>query len=394
MSLLHLAIAQFRPRKGDVSGNIRRIGEVLAQASALDPRPQVVQFPESALSGYFVEGGVRELSLTTAEVAERVAEAYRAAAPNANPIDVVLGYYERSEGTLYNSIAYLRCDPASDGAAEVLHVHRKNFLPTYGMFDEERFVERGYGVRAFDTPWGRAAMLVCEDAWHSLTGLIAALDGAQLVFVSAAAPARGAFERVEGDTVPATVARWDRLIRDIAEEQGVYVTLANLVGSEGGKMFQGSSCVMGPRGDTRARAPVWEEALLTASVDLDDIARARADAPMLSDVRTALPTLRAELDRAFEGARAKPDAPPATAKSASKPRTVSAPTGVTPAPLVLVAGGDRSRGTPPPLLIHAPMLEEWLLAFQTVKGCYGFVVRPHDADTFIARLRELAQRSA
>src|ERR1019366_4954671 len=68
-----------------------------------------------------------------------------------------------------------------------------------------------------------------------------------------------------------------------------------------GKMFQGSSLVMGPRGDTRARGPVWDEALLTASVDLDDITRARADAPLLSDLRTALPALRGELDRAFEG---------------------------------------------------------------------------------------------
>ena len=102
MSLLHLAIAQFRPRKGDISGNFRRIGEILAQASALDPRPQVVQFPESALSGYFVEGGVRELSLTTAEVAEGLAGAFRAAG-GTGEMDVVIGYYERSEGTLYNS---------------------------------------------------------------------------------------------------------------------------------------------------------------------------------------------------------------------------------------------------------------------------------------------------
>ena len=48
----------------------------------------------------------------------------------------------------------------------IYHVHRKVFLPTYGLFDEERFVERGHEIRAFDTPWGRAAMLVCEDAWH------------------------------------------------------------------------------------------------------------------------------------------------------------------------------------------------------------------------------------
>jgi NAD+ synthetase len=368
MTLLHLAIAQFRPRKGDLPGNLRRVGEVLAQAAALDPRPDVVQFPETALSGYFVEGAVREMAMSTADASAGVAAAYRAAAPGAPPIDVIIGFYETFEGNLHNSVMYARVDGAGErGTAVVRHVHRKNFLPTYGMFDEERFVERGYGVRAFDTPWGRAAMLVCEDAWHSLTGLIAALDGAQVVFVSSAAPARGTHETDDGESVPATVSRWTRLIRDIAEEHGIFVTLANLVGSEGGKVFQGSSLVMGPRGDTRARAPVWDEALLTASIDLDDITRARADAPLLSDVKAALPALRQELDRALEGnrepesrdgaeaAEMSPAARPAPVTAAPRPHPASA--------LPLVRSGDLSRGAPPPLEIDPRLVEQWLVAF-------------------------------
>ena len=65
------------------------------------------------------------------------------------------------------------------------------FLPTYGVFDEERFVEAGRSVQAFDTRWGRAAILICEDAWHSFTPMLAALDGAQLIIVPSASPARG-----------------------------------------------------------------------------------------------------------------------------------------------------------------------------------------------------------
>ena len=143
MPLLHLAIAQFRPRKGDVQGNLRRVGEVLAQAAALEPRPHVVQFPETALSGYFVEGGVREMALTAAELAAGVAAAYQGP-----PIDAVIGFYEKLDGDLHNSLAYVRCG----SAVEILHIHRKTFLPTYGLFDEERFVERGYTIRAFDAP--------------------------------------------------------------------------------------------------------------------------------------------------------------------------------------------------------------------------------------------------
>jgi NAD+ synthase (glutamine-hydrolysing) len=371
MPPLHIAIAQFRPRKGDLAGNLARIGEVLAQASTLDPRPDVVQFPETAISGYFVEGAVREMALTTDDLAGRLAESYAAAGGSTHPMDVVIGYYEQLDGNLHNSVMYVRVRGGEKGTsrADVIHVHRKNFLPTYGMFDEERFVERGYGVRAFNAPWGRAAMLVCEDAWHSLTGLIAALDGAHVVFVSSAAPARGAFERGDGDSVPATVARWTRLIRDIAEEHGIYVTLANLVGSEGGKMFQGSSLVMGPRGDMRARAPVWDEALLTATVDLDDITKARADSPLLSDLRTMLPILRPELDRVTLGARevdsASPTRDDVRAADGPAPAKGNHPRAAirVPDPLIVVSPGDISRGAPPSLAIDARLVEEWLTAF-------------------------------
>ena len=351
MPLLHIAIAQFRPRKGDVQGNLRRVGEVLAQAVALEPRPHIVQFPETALSGYFVEGGVREMALTADELAAGIATAYRGP-----PIDAIVGFYEKHDGDLHNSLAYMRCG----SGAEILHIHRKTFLPTYGLFDEERFVERGYEVRAFDAPWGRAAMLICEDAWHSLTGLIAALDGAHMVFVSSASPARGAFERTDGDAVPGSVARWDRLIHDIADEHGVFVTLSALVGSEGGRMFQGGSLVVGPRGDTRARAPVFEESLLTASVDLEDITKARADLPLLSDMRTLLPKLKSELERSLGAAGPKTeDRRPRTVDSglpSSAPKT-------NPSSLSVVAGGDLSRGSPPPLEIDPALVESWLVTF-------------------------------
>ncbi len=360
MPTLRLAIAQFRPRKGDVPANLARAGEVLAQAAALDPHPQIVQFPEAILSGYFVEGGIRENAMTADDVVRALDGYWRAAARPGSAIDVMVGFYERHDGTLYNSALYARL-----GGPEpvLLHVHRKNFLPTYSLFDEERFMERGYDVRAFDTVWGRAAMLVCEDAWHSLTGTIAALDGAQVIFVSAAAVARGTHPRGDGVDGPGTVTRWERLIKDIAEEHGVFCTLANLVGSEGGKMFQGASLVAGPRGDIRARAPIWDEALLVTDIDLDDLARSRADAPMLSDLKVAMPYLAAELKRAVYAPRLSP-----------KPRVVTRPTHPDVAPpraaaspegtgLPVVVPADGGRAAPPPLMLDAPMVERWLVQF-------------------------------
>lgn len=361
--MLTIAVPQFRPRKGDVSGNLDRIAGLIAQAAALEPAPQLVVFAETVLSGYFVEGGVRELAMTATQLAAALETRLAAVAPGLPAMDVVLGFYETHEGTPYNSAACIAIGGAR--AAQVRHVHRKNFLPTYGLFDEERFVDRGYGVRAFDTSWGRAAILICEDAWHSLTGTIAALDGAQLICVVAAAPARGAAPRDDGSAGPGSVARWERLVRDIAEEHGVFTVLANLVGSEGGRMFQGGSMVVGPRGDVRVRAPVFDEALLTASVDLGDLARVRSDLPLLSDLRGALPFLRKELDRALGLLP-----PEETKLPAAPPRAAAAPAPAgQPAELLqvgqlpVVAGGERARGTPPSLDIDARLVEQWLVAF-------------------------------
>ena len=381
-STLDLAIVQFRPRKGNYASNIARIGGLLARAATLSPKPAVVQFPETAATGYFVEGGVRDLAVTAGELARDLDAAYRQALREPQPVDVVLGFYEKWRDTLYNSAAYVRL---GRGEPEILHVHRKNFLPTYGLFDEERFVERGLEMRAFDTPWGRAAILVCEDAWHSLSGTVAALDGAQLIFLSSAAPARGVWPREDATPGPASVARWERLVRDIAEEHGVFVTFSNLVGSEGGKMFPGASMLMGPRGDIRSRAPVWEEAMLVATIDLGDLARARSDVPLLADLRTALPHLRDLLDdvdrehvrppvewdavpSSDNGARAPASTVTSgTAPALSPPSSLGAATdaatnGAT-VDVCIVHGGEVARGAPPPLDIDPSLVEQWLIAF-------------------------------
>ena len=302
-----IAVVQFKPVKGEYAANVARIGRLLADCAELDPRPDVVLLPETATTGYFVEGGVRELAVTAGTAARDLDRAYRDACAargrEAVPLDAVVGFYEVWRDTLYNGALYATFGVEADGAPIVRHVHRKLFLPTYGLFDEERFVERGLDLRAFDAPWGRAAILVCEDAWHSFTGTIAALDGAQVVFVLSAAPARGVWPRGDDVPGPASVARWERLVRGIAEEHGVVVCYANLVGSEGGKSFGGSSSVIGPAGDVRARGAVFDEQLLHVTLDLGDVRRVRADSPLLSDLRVGLPHLLGALARTEDGVR-------------------------------------------------------------------------------------------
>lgn len=359
---LTLALAQIRPRKGDYAGNLATIGAMLTQAASLEERPTLVCFPETALTGYFLEGGVREHAVTTGKLAADLHRIY--AGP---PVDVCIGFYEVWRNRLFNSALYVSL---GETIPLVRHVHRKMFLPTYGLFDEERFVEHGHEVRAFDTPWGRAAMLVCEDAWHSMMGTIVALDGAQLIIVPTAPPARGAWPTAHEPAQPASVSRWERLARDMADEHGVFVALVNLAGSEGGKQFPGAAMLAGPRGEMRARGPLWDEALVVARVDLADVTRARADMPLIADLETMSPHLREAMSRVAAGtphllAFEDMDLIAATMTddltAESRPVRGSAPALRAASSVPVVHGG--ASGDPPPLAIDGALLEEWLTRF-------------------------------
>ncbi len=288
--MLRLAIGQFKPRKGAYTHNLSRLEEVFATLGAATPQPDLLVLPEAALTGYFVEGGVRELARSAEQLFRDLSQVHQAS--GAVPLDIVIGFYELWQTRLHNSALVARL---GGDDARIRHVHRKIFLPTYGVFDEERFVEPGDSVSGFDTPWGRAAVIICEDAWHSLVPTIAALDGAQLILVVSASPARGLMPEEDGDGRPASLLRWERTVQGIAAEHGVYVALAQLVGFEGGKGFPGGSLVVGPSGEVLARAPLFQEELLSISLDLDEIPRVRAEYPLLSDLKSRLPHLLDEL---------------------------------------------------------------------------------------------------
>jgi NAD+ synthetase len=348
--MLRIAIVQFRPDKGEYAENLRRLGEIFREVGQWAEPPELLIAPETALTGYFLEGGVRELAVSAEQLFADLSAAH--AASGAPPFDIALGFYEVWRNRLHNSSLYASLGGADAG---IRHVHRKVFLPTYGVFDEERFVEPGTSVQAFDTRWGRAAMLVCEDAWHSLAPTIAALDGAQLIIIPSATPGRGIAPGAgpgDGRARPSNLDRWDRLAQAIAEEHGVYVVVAHLVGFEGGKGFAGGSVVANPRGSLMLHGPLFEPAVMPATLDFDEITRARADQPLLSDLEVRLPHLLADWQAGRDGRRA--GAQPVTRDG--HPAAPAAP---------------RSRGARPPaqhpsrapLDIDPELTRRWLVAF-------------------------------
>jgi NAD+ synthetase len=343
--MLKLAVAQFKPAKGEYVTNLRRLGTLFAQLAEWPEPPDLLILPEAAMTGYLVEGGVREVAVTAGTLFDDlVAQHQLAGAP---PFDIVVGFYERWRDRLYNSALY-----ASLGGGEprIVYVHRKVFLPTYGVFDEERFVDAGHEIGTFATKWGRAAILICEDAWHSLPPTVAALRGAQLVIIPSASPARGIAPSDETISRPANVSRWERIARDVAEEHGVWVVVAQLVGFEGGKGFAGGSVVASPRGDVTVRGPLWDEALVEATVDLGEIARARADQPLLADLEAHLPHLLGSLEKPGRTG-AEWESGTGGARAAAPPPAGAASVGRAGAP-----AGD-------PLAMDCALTERWLVEF-------------------------------
>jgi predicted amidohydrolase len=293
MLKLSVLAAQIKPKKGDYCANLAMVGEIFRQIRDSSIDADVLTLPEAAMSGYFLEGGVHDVARTKEELFAELNREYLEHGP-AKPMDIVVGFYEQWDRKFYNSCLYATLGVGTGiDASGIVHIHRKFFLPTYGVFDEKRFVSRGRTIDAFPTRFGgvKASTLICEDAWHSITPTLAALKGAQILYIVSASPARGFGEMLIGN-----VAQWKQLVYNIAAEHNIWVVQTGLVGFEGGKGFVGCSLVVDPFAVTRLEGPIGKEALLRAEIDLDDVSVARANSPMLADLEASLADIRLEID--------------------------------------------------------------------------------------------------
>jgi len=203
-------------------------------------------------------------------------------------MSVVVSFVEESDDhRLFISAALLE-----DGA--VRHIHRKVFLPTYGLFDERRFFAAGSVMRATDSRLGlRLGISVCEDFWHLATPQLLTLDGAQVLINVSSSPGRDiAAGSREG---LGTATSWRTLNRTYAQLTTSYVVFVNRVGVDESISFWGGSEVVGPSGATVFQAPLHEEGLFWTAIDPGELRRERISTPLLRDERPEV-VLR-QLDR-------------------------------------------------------------------------------------------------
>jgi len=278
---MRVALVQTKPAKGQYARNLSDLGESFAQLA--EDAPDLIVLPEAALTGYFLEGAVFDVAVSASRFARDLADAWRHA--SSQRVDLAAGFFENDDGTYYNSAIYLRAEPDRE---RIVHVHRKMFLPTYGVFDEERFLSRGHKLGVFETQFGPMALMICEDAWHSIVPTIAAVKGARILIVPSASPGRG----IEGGTGELeSITQWREVLRLNAVEHGIFIIYAGLTGFEGGKGMTGSSCVIDPRGRVLVQAPPTQACIVRAELDLREIALARATLPLLGDLESVLPDL-------------------------------------------------------------------------------------------------------
>jgi NAD+ synthase (glutamine-hydrolysing) len=275
---LNLALAQINTVLGNVEKNLEKHLSLIEQARSNGA--DLLVFPELSLTGYVLQ----DLVPTVSHQAVDNDPVFRPLLEASKSIDLMVGFVEEdARNRFYIASAYL-------SGGRVLHVHRKNYLATYGLFDEGRFFAWGDGVSAFDTRFGRVGMLICEDFWHASLPYLLWLDGADLFLFASASPGRGLPHADEfGQPGRLDSARWvDEINRAYAGLFTSFVCHTNRVGYEDGLNFWGGASVYDPDGLALAHGPQHEEALTQVELDLNQLHRTRARLPLLRDERTAM----------------------------------------------------------------------------------------------------------
>jgi predicted amidohydrolase len=270
---LRVGLAQIAPRLGLFDENLERHRSLIREAR--DRGAGLVVFPELGLTGYLLQD-------LAADVAVRLDDPRLARlAAETKDLSAIVSFVEESgDHRLFIAAALLE-----DG--RIRHVHRKLFLPTYGLFDERRFFAAGDLLRATPSRLGvGVGLAVCEDFWHLTVAQILALDGAQILVNVSSSPGRDL--AATNEVGLGTATSWRTLMRTYAQLTTSVVIFCNRVGVDESISFWGGSEIIAPTGEALFSAPLFEEGLYIADIPLADLRRERLTLPLLRDERPEL----------------------------------------------------------------------------------------------------------
>ncbi len=263
MRRLRVGLAQINTTVGDFRGNTARIGESIEQARKLDV--DLVVFPELATCGYPPE----DLIFRTAFVAENLKVLDEVIKQSAD-ISLVLGFVD-SDHDLYNAAAIVH-----DG--KLAGVYRKIYLPTYGVFDEDRYFRAGNTCQVYVMGGTSVGITVCEDVWYEAgPAMIEAHAGAEVIVNIGASPYHSG-----------KPAQRERMLASRAADSVAIVVHVNLVGGQDELVFDGGSVIINEVGEVVARGKQFGEDFLVADLDIDAVFRQRLHDPRWRKSRTFL----------------------------------------------------------------------------------------------------------
>ena len=246
-SNFRLALGQVNVTVGDLPGNARKIMEMIERAREWGA--DVVAFPELVLPGYPPE----DLLLNSTFVRDNV-EALKKVARATRGITAIVGFADLQDD-IYNAAAILQ-----DG--RLAGVYHKIYLPNYGVFDEERYFQRGQDFLVFELGGAVVGVNICEDIWYpgDPTRTQCLQGGAALIVNISSSPFHAGkrdFRR--------------RMLSTRAWDYSAYVAYVNLVGGQDELVFDGGSMVLNQRGEVVAEARAFEEELLAVDLPLDEV---------------------------------------------------------------------------------------------------------------------------
>jgi NAD+ synthetase len=233
---MQIALAQLNQSLGDLRGNAAAI--LAAAAEGVRGGARLVVTPELSLCGYppedlvlrpaFLDACVRELAAMAAAVGE---------------VPLVVGFPEQEAGRRYNSLAVLR-----DG--RVAQTYRKQKLPNYTVFDEERYFDRGAAPCVVEIDDTRFGFIICEDVWYVDPARQAQAAGAEFIVVANGSPYHTGQHALRHAQAAARA-------RDLA----LPVIYVNRVGGQDELVFDGASFAVDAAGDVVQQLPAWHEAV-------------------------------------------------------------------------------------------------------------------------------------
>ncbi|MCK4495009.1 MAG: nitrilase [Candidatus Aminicenantes bacterium] len=263
---MRIVLAQISPYLGDVEKNFRLHLKYIEKAKKKNA--DLIIFPELSLTGYTLKDLVENVALNHEK--DRFFGQLKTLSKE---ISIVLGFVEEKErGLFYNSGAFL-------SRGKILHVHRKVFLPTYGMFEEGKYFGQGKNFNTFTTPYGNTGMMICYDFLHYSASYCLFAGGTEIIIVISAAPGRG----ISDKEFYTTSHMWELMGKTISRFSSAFLVYCNRTGFEDGKSFAGGSFIYNPAGELIAKASYVDEDFLIKEINLDEIRTIRKKWPYKRD---------------------------------------------------------------------------------------------------------------